>query len=105
MKRFGDLKIGDIIFIFNKDCSHVSKFKVVNISQPTSYYTITYPDGLKTYTEDFYGMDSCKIEAHRTICASEKSARRILDVQVDCLKKSLSKTYKCYGKIADVMVY
>lgn len=105
MKRFMDLKIGDLIYIINKDCTHVGKWKVVNISQLTSYHTITYSDGIKTYTEGFYGLDSIKFEPHRTICASEKSAMKVVNTRIDCLKKSLNKTYKCYAQISDVKVY
>lgn len=107
MKRFRDLKIGVLIYIIDKDCTHVGKWKVVNISQPTSYHTITYTDGIKTYTEDFYGLDSIKFDhkPHRKICASEKSAKWVIDTHIDCLKKSLSKTYKCYAQLSDVKVY
>ena len=105
MKRFMDLKIGDLIYIINKGCTHVGKWKVVNISQPTSYHTITYSDGIKTYTKDFYGLDSIKFEAHQQICASEKSAKWVIDTHVDFLKKSLNETYKCYAQISDVKVY
>lgn len=110
MKRFMDLKIGDLIYIINKDCTHVGKWKVVNVSQPTSYHrinynTITFSDGIKTYTEDFYGIDSIKFESNQQICACEKSVMKVVNTRIDCLKKSLNKTYKCYAQISDVKVY
>lgn len=105
MKRFKDLKIGDLIYIINKDCTHVQKMRVTNISQPWSYHAITYTDGIKEYTKHFYGDDSIFFDPHRTICASEKSAMKVVNTRIDCLKKSLDKTYKCYAQISDVKVY
>lgn len=105
MKRFMDLKIGDLIYIINKDCTHVQKVRVTNISQPWSDYSITYTDGIKEYTKHLQGDVSIKFEPYSTICASEKSAMKVVNTRIDCLKKSLNKTYKCYAQISDVKVY
>ena len=105
MKRFMDLKIGDLIYIINKDCTHVGKWKVVSVYQPYGFYSITYTDGIKEHTRHFNGNDSIKFESHQQICASEKSAKWVIDTHIDFLKKSLSKTYKCYSQISDVKVY